>query len=213
MRKHIDTALFIAALTAVLYSFTTVFYRAYFKVFSLDSDILERSFHQNLFDGLMLSFGHITITLVVLTTIFYFYSHEILPKYIDFVRKKWSLKRKIVALRRFWFGKRIQSAPEQQAKTHFRYLAVLTIIIISYLFSLSYFEQLGKEAGKKHLENHLTQSAALKVISVEIDGMKKSLTFLACGSRNCAGIEPQTNKVHYFPENTGFSFIYKPFQK
>ena len=56
----IDSAIFLAGFTAVLYAWSTAYYNGYLHVLHLDSDMMERSFHQVIYNGLLISFSPFT---------------------------------------------------------------------------------------------------------------------------------------------------------
>lgn len=82
------------------------------------------------------------------------------------------------------------------------YAGVFTLL----LFSLVYFESEGKEKANtvlKKIESNAAQQSDL--ITVKIEDKSERLLPLACGVRNCPGVEPNTKVVYYFPQN-GHSF-------
>jgi len=49
-----------------------------------------------------------------------------------------------------------------------------------------------------------------RLIRVKIGLDEKELLFIACGSNHCAGIEPSSDRVFYFPQSNGYSYTYYP---
>jgi len=52
------------------------------------------------------------------------------------------------------------------------------------------------------------QIAQANLINVNIDDEIRHLHLLICGARNCAGIESETKRIYYFPQN-GHSYRYE----
>jgi len=215
MKRHIslDSTIVLASLTALLYTWSTASYRGYLGVMKLNSDMMERSFHQVIYSGLLVSFLPILVILLLGAFTLYLYSHALLPIYIDWVRKSIKSKRKIIRFRRFWLGKRNTPPIELKAKATFTKVAIFTFFSFIYISSLAYFENKGKVKAntilKYHIKNeekkHKNTSAKINTI---IDNKVKTLWFLSCGVNNCAGIEEKSNLIYYFPTSSGYSFLH-----
>jgi len=70
------------------------------------------------------------------------------------------------------------------------------------ILSLQYFEGKGKEvalADLKTIESSAVQASDL--VTVKIDDKLMQLLPWVCGARNCAGIDPNTKVIYYFPQN------------
>lgn len=85
------------------------------------------------------------------------------------------------------------------------YLFLLMFVVI---IMLSIFEKEGKDRAEDLLELHEKNSERVKV-KIIINDEEKELTYLGCGAKNCAGIEPVSNRVYYFPHSSSFSYILK----
>lgn len=204
-----DTALLVTVVTALLYTWSTASFNGYLSVLNLDSDIMERNFHQVIYNGLLMSFMPILKFVVSLWLITYLFSHGILPIYVDWLRGHFSRRRKVVKVRRFWLGKRNLPPIELRAKAFFTKLSFIILISFFYIISLSYFESIGQKQAKELMKNHNKgKNNQTDMIEVEINNKNKTLRFLACGARTCAGIEEKTNIIFYFPSSTSYSFLY-----
>ena len=193
-----DSAVFLAGFTAVLYTWSTAYYNGFLGVLRLDADMMERSFHQVIYSGLLISFAPALLILVLLAFLLYIYSHALLPSYIDWVRKSIRAKRKTVKFRRFWFGKRNSPPVELRAKALFTKVAILAIFGVLYVASLVYFEHEGKEKATQLVEAHLKgENKPTQMVRVKLSKEDKTLRFLGCGNRNCAGLEEKTNLIFY----------------
>ena len=209
MPKFIDSAVFLVVCTAVLFSWSTANYNGFLLVAGLDTDMMERSFHQVIYSGFILSFGPVVLILIILLVSLYLYSHAILPAYVDLLRGSYKLKRKAVKIRNFLSGERETPELERKAKIMFNRFAIVCVVATAFISGLVYFEMKGQSGAKKILQNHLKGIASQRsMISVKINDTEKTLRYLSCGSKNCAGIEEKTNKVYYFSESSGFSFVH-----
>lgn len=209
MRKPLDSAIFLAACTALLYSWSTANYHGFLTTVNLDSDMMERSFHQVIYSGLVVSFGPILLIFFLIAITLFFWSHAILPSYIDWVRGSVKSKRRVVKFRRYWIGKRITPAIEKQEKKRFNYAALYSLSCFAFIVSLVYFENKGHQQAKDILAKHMADdNSTASMVSVVIGENEKSLRYLGCGAKNCAGIERNSNRVYYFSQSSGYSFIY-----
>lgn len=204
-----DTALLVTVVTALLYTWSTANFNGYILTLKLDTDIMERNFHQVIYNGLLISFQPILIYGFSLWIIAYIYSHGILPTYVHWLRAYFSRRRKVIKIRRFWFGKRNQPLIVLRAKAFFTKLSFVILISFLYLLSLSHFESIGIKKAKDLMEDYNKgKNKRSDMIDVEINKKNKTLRFLACGARTCAGIEEKTNTIFYFPSSTSYSFLY-----
>ncbi|MBE9398997.1 hypothetical protein IOQ59_17185 [Pontibacterium sp. N1Y112] len=209
MRQPLDSAIFLAAFTGVLYCLSTAHYHGFLTTAKLDADMMERSFHQVIYSGLIVSFGPILIFLITVSCVLFSYSHALLPGYIDWVRGSIKAKRKVVSFRRRWIGKRISALVEIRAKKTFNHFLVLSLAGVCFIVSLVYVEKKGQSQALTALGNHVEgETRSSSNISVVISSNIKVLSYLGCGAKNCAGIEKGSNRVYYFPQSTGFSFVH-----
>ncbi|WP_028672441.1 hypothetical protein [Saccharospirillum impatiens] len=209
MRKPIDSAIFLGACTAILYSWSTANYHGFLKAASLDSDMMERSFHQVIYGGLVISFGPILLMLLVVSLSLFFWSHAVLPSYIDWVRGSVKSKRRVIKIRRYWIGKRTAPSIEKQEKFRFNRVALCSLAGVGFVLSLAYFEYKGYQQANEVIYKHMaSNNSPGSMIAVLINKSEKELRYLGCGAKNCAGIEENTNKVYYFTQSSGYSFTY-----
>ncbi len=204
-----DNTLLLAMVTSLFYTWSTASFNGFLSVMRLDSDLMERNFHQVIYNGMLISFGPILTAGLLIWAIIFFYSHAILPSYIDWVRGGFGRRRQVVRFRRFWFAKRNSPRVESRAKELFTKISLAMILSLFYIFSLAYFESTSSGNAKKLLEEHESgKNSQASIINVEINKKSKKLRFLACGSRTCAGIEEKTNLIYYFSSTTSYSYIH-----
>ncbi len=68
-----------------------------------------------------------------------------------------------------------------------------------------YFESKGRKKALEvlpQLEQHSYQP--YQIVTVSINNKELELLLLSCGARNCAGLDVQTRRIHYFVQG-GFS--------
>jgi len=209
MPKFIDSAILLAISTAVLFSWSTAHYMGFLFEADLDINMMERSFHQVIYNGLLLAFYPVIVVLIFICILLFFYAHIILPEYIKQIRRSYKFRKKIAKFRRYWIGKRVTSQVEKNAMERFNNFGLLTILSLTFLFSLVYFENEGKKEAQIIMEKVQNESEPHDMIRVNFTKKVRKLYFLGCGLKNCAGIEAETNKVFYFPQSLGFSFVYQ----
>ena len=211
MRKlRFDSAVFIAGFTALLYTWSTAFHHGFLYTLRLDADMMERSFHQVIYSGLLISVAPVIILLLFSAFILFLYSHLMLPSYIDWAKKSIKTKRKIVKFRRSWLGKRSSPPIELRAKALFAKVALFAFVGFFYVVSLAYFESLGNDYANDTIRNHLeSKNDPTEIVKLKIDKEERNLRFLGCGSRVCAGIEEDTNLVVYYSSSMGYSYLYQ----
>lgn len=208
-KNGVDSTIFLAGLTAALYTWSTAHYNGFLNVLRLDSDMMERSFHQVIYNGLIVSFAPVLLGLILFAFLLYLYSYALLPSYMNWVRGSIGAKRKVIKVRRFWFGKRKRPAAELRAKAIFVKVAILALFGFLYIISLAYFESEGKMKAKTLIESHLEgKNKKINMVNIQINKKEKTLRFLGCGTRNCAGIEESTNLIFYYPSSIGYSYLH-----
>jgi len=207
--KFIDSAILLTVCSALLFSWSTAHYHGFLVTAQLDSDLMERSFHQVIYSGLVLAIFPLFIISFSVSALLYCYSHMLLPEYVNLVRRSYKVKRKVVKLRKFWVGKRVAPDIEKREKKRFNHFFIIFVVATSFLISLVYFENKGQSHAKETLEFHQKgETSSKNTILVPYKKGSKTLHYLGCGSKNCAGIEPKTNRIFYFSQSTGFSFVH-----
>jgi len=201
-KSLIDSGATLAAITGGLYSVSTAYYGGYFSTLQLDDNILDRNFHQSLYHGFVISFMPVFYVLFVYASARFLYSHMLLPEINDLLRHSLRRRRLFLKLKHKCLGKRKDSEIERYQKRHTFKAVLYAGIFTTLLFSLWYFESNGKKEGIVVLEK--IESKAIQqsdLIMVKIEDKPMQLLPLICGARNCAGIEPNTKVVYYFPQN------------
>ncbi|MBT0964061.1 hypothetical protein [Denitromonas iodatirespirans] len=203
----LDSGLLLAAATAFLYCASAAHTGGFNSRLGLDGDVLDRNFQQILYDGFLISFGPAILVLIIYTALRFFYSDAVLPGISDALRKSWRRKRFVLKLKHRWYGKRKDSELEIREKRHTRVAAAITGVALAIILSLVYFESKGKEVGSQvRIKLESKSFREHETVTVTVNGEVRKLVYLSCGARNCAGIDPETRVVQYFPQN-GHSYL------
>jgi hypothetical protein len=190
----IDTGVALAAITAYLYCASTARTGGYLGRLELDADILDRNFHQVLYDGFLQSFTLLLFLVLGLVVL-----HNIQPAIQGWLQKSQQDARASK-------GKVASPSLDRFVAVLVTQLVLATLVFIGLITTLAHAEGKGKALAIEALsriEKH--QVLEQQVIRVKIDDNMKTLVFLFCGARNCAGMDADTRDVYYFPQN-GHSF-------
>ncbi|PPK75979.1 hypothetical protein B0F87_10469 [Methylobacter tundripaludum] len=206
--KLIDSGLIITFATAFLYCVSTAQNGGYLGVLLLDTDILDRNLDQILYNGFVISFSLVTWVVMIYLGWRFVYSHMILPEFNDWY--SFSIRRKVVKFKKKYCPKKRKDSPlETREKHKTRKAGFYFMLFIFFISSLVYFEKQGKKDAMELLRSiESKQIAQANLINVNIDDEIRHLHLLICGARNCAGIESETKRIYYFPQN-GHSYRYE----
>lgn len=197
-----DSAIALTATTAFLYCVSTAHYHGYLNAFHLDADILDRNFHQTLYNGFVVSIPPAFLVLFLYTFAHFIYSHLIISEIRGVLRQSRKARKWIVGIKRFWGDPHKVSEFEKSQRLRTVSIAHYLFSFIALIASLVYFESEGKNAASSILtevENNNIPTSSL--IVVRINGKPLHLLSLVCGARNCAAIEPRSKMIYYFPQN------------
>ncbi|MCG7570519.1 hypothetical protein MHM89_11305 [Pseudoalteromonas sp. CNC9-20] len=193
--KLFDSAGVAAAITAYLYCASTAFNHGYLNTLGLDSDLLERSFHQTIYSGLILSLSNfLWLTLgIFCLTVLHFLWQELkdligsctrLTVFLSKVKNKLGITNKKTETYHKKYEARVMTS-----------LGVLLSFIGVSLVLMSH-ESKGADMAHKILDKVHDQSAA----TMKSEDYENDLVFLYCGTNNCAGYDPIKKRVVYLPQ-------------
>lgn len=205
-RKIFDGALLLALLTGFLFCAGTAKRHGYFLMLGLDSDVLGVDTAAILYNGLLISYGPVFLFALGLFLCVFVYSYLILPAYIDYGRSSFGRRRKLIKLRRLCLGKRKDTLVEKKAKRLVVSFGIVLILLMAFLFFLASMESKGRTQAADILVTAKGDDSA-KNTKVRILGQDISYVLLACGSRNCAALNPLSMEVQYFSQDKGFSYV------
>ncbi|UNL97276.1 hypothetical protein [Stutzerimonas stutzeri] len=95
---------------------------------------------------------------------------------------------------------------EKKAKRLVVSFGILLILLMAFLFFLASMESKGRTQAADILVTAKGDDSA-KNTKVRILGQDISYVLLACGSRNCAALNPLSMEVQYFSQDKGFSYV------
>lgn len=191
----------LALLTASFYGISTAHYGGFLGVLRLDADVLDRNFHQILFHGFLtayvpafhvLAFGSLfLLAMAVLVT----------PAMNAYLNGKRSRKRNFLLVKQFLTLGGRATPLERKLRRLAKSAFICLTVAVSAIYLLAHFERRGRTAAEELLGKLKGPMAESALVSVRIDGEQHRLLYLTCGARNCAGMDPTTHMVYYFPQN------------
>lgn len=191
----------LALVTAALYCVSTAYYGGFMGVLRLDADVLDRNFHQTLYHGFLTAFVPAFQLLAIASVTLFASAVLATPAVNGFLRSNWPRMRVFLRLKKALLLDKAKTRIEvAQRKLAGQALCVLAVAMCV-IYSLEHFDRLGQRAAEKlltQLEGTLPDST---IVTVQIDGQSRRLLYLTCGARNCAGLDPVTHMVYYFPQN------------
>jgi hypothetical protein len=198
-----DSGLILAIITAFLYCASTAHTGGFNREFGLNGDILDRNFQQILYDGFFVSFEYIIYPLILYTAFMMLYSYIIFPYINNILRENKQRKRQFISIKHFLRGKRKYPNTEYQEKIRTKKAIIFTTIVIVFIKLLVHSQSMGEKEASQVIEQLKNRSFSQEdIITVPINGVPKRLLYLSCGARNCAGIDPDTLVIQYFPQNS-----------
>lgn len=205
-----DSAILLAGATAFLYCVGTAHAGGYLATLGLDADILDRNFHQVLYNGFLTAIGPALVGFLIYAGARVLYSHLVLPVLMDWLYKATANKRLFLQAKRKWAGGRKTQTAERTAKRHTLNVLRHSGFAFALILTLAHFETQGKKDALvilKRIDMHQPPPKS-SLVRVKIDDTMKTLFYLSCGARNCAGMELSSKTVYYFPQN-GHSYQYE----
>lgn len=204
----LDSAVLLAATTACLYCVGTAHYGGYLSALQLDADVLNRDFNQIVYNGFLLSFVPAFTLIALLFLGSWIYSHAILPEANDLLRKSYHNRKVFLRAKHRLWGRRKDSPLELRHKRRTLRISTGVVLALGLIFSLQQFEQKGKSDAEALQKKFVSPTSRLTAdhILVKIDDQQYRLLFLTCGARNCAGLDPESQIVYYFPQN-GHAYV------
>jgi len=198
-----------AIATSFLYTISVTERHGFYSALMLQPDMMERTFHHVIYSGFVMFIipvatfflyflvllGFLMLLLLVEQVVF----NGLITKWFKKVKKSQKLKEK----------KKLRSSFENPIDKIGFYVLVVLIALFSFIVILVLYENNGRDEANEIISSLNKDDSEGVVISVNINQVKENLIFLGCGSRNCAGIDPETKVVHYFPQSVGYSFRLK----
>ena len=205
--KIIDSAVILTLITAFLYCASTAYIHGYFDVLHLDSDVLDRNFHQILYHGMILNiwtFLTIPFLIAAIITVHSTFFIE-LSRYVN---KNYSSGKEIVQLRKKLRLKRKQPTTiEIKHSKRIRMCWSVFLSLFTFMTSMIYFESKGQGAAQTMQKS--VEEKKYSAVRLAPKKKNKQLALLYCGARNCAALNTINNEIVYFPQKGHSQFFYK----
>ena len=165
----------------------------------LDSDVLDRNFHQTLYQGLLLNLKQLFLVLIAVAT-FYFSKSSFKIFLSSKIKKNYKNGRKIAEIKKtLRFKNRKNNRLERQYRPAINKSVGAIVVLVVLIFVLAHFERKGKLFAED-VKASIIENRFNSVTFVEYSDVKK-IAYLYCGSRNCAGMDVETNEIVYFQQN------------
>lgn len=200
--KFVDSAIALATTTAIFYAAGTARIGGFLLELKLDSNVLDRDFHSVLYSGFLATLGPAFSVLFLYAALRFAFAHALLPLWTDSLKGSIRNKRRALRVKRFFYGRRRDTKIEKQQKQHALSALVASALLMGLLLTLVYIEDKGRQEARKLIEevkSHVADNA--RYVLIEVGGTKVRLIHLVCGSRNCAGLDPMTGLITYFPQS------------
>ncbi|ELS3155218.1 hypothetical protein R5D70_004676 [Vibrio parahaemolyticus] len=194
--RLVDSAGVAALITAYLYCVSTAYTHGYLYTLGLDSDLLDRNFHQIIYSGLIQSlnsFIWLALVVFILVTVYSTWCVTISHN----IRKSHRTARKIVQLKkRFRVSTKKPTKLQVRHQLHFNTAVGLFMTTLGVVALLLIHENEGVNRANLVIESiHNEPETTLKA-----ENYGNELVFLYCGVRNCAGYDPKVDRVVYVPQ-------------
>ena len=195
--KHLlgDSALLLTILTTTLYCIGTSHLNGLLSALSTDPYLIDRSFHQIIYNGGLILFNTISLPLL-------FVSLALMTLYVAIVigllEFNWTYRRKKRLVRlRSKFQKLNIPTNNTLRFSIFACTTLVTLILI-----LIYFQSVGEQAGRKFINDIQTKNTKnIEKITVRIDSSDVELLRVTCGTTFCLGVDEKQMQVRVFEKN------------
>ena len=215
MERFWNSAATLALTTGYLYCASTAKYYGCIGSLHLNSQTLDRNFHQILYDGFLTTVFPVILLLLSLAVFRLLYSHMGLPAFIDFFHGNFARKRTFAKIRRKLLGKRSDTFRERTAKRNTWIFVITATFSIVGIFSLAYFERRGvAEAESIKMAVSKGDLESLTIVTEINQASNERFVFLGCGSELCAVLDPDSGDIRYmhpqdYKFDSGMALLHK----
>lgn len=198
----LNSAGLIVLTTAFLFASSTAYTNALLRRLGLDSDLMERSFHQVLYHGFIINLSYF-MALPFVFFIIAFTAYEIKMEMHRMFRasnhNRFSNARRVLKpLRRIGIKFRRESyIMRRLGNIRLATWMALSCAILC-IFAIVNHERQGGVDALANIEKIKNGDAPL----VYIDGDEKGYPFLYCGAKNCAVYDKENDRVKYFAQDS-----------
>lgn len=197
----LNSAGLIVLTTAFLFASSTAYTNAFLRRLGLDSDLMERSFHQVIYHGFVINLTFFMI-LPFMLFLMAFFAYEIKSGMHRAFRA--SNDRRFVYARRFLKPLRRVGIKFRQESYTMRRLGSIKLVtwmalvscVLCILVIVRHERQGGVDAAKQ-----IERIKGGDVSLVYIDNDETGYPFLYCGAKNCAAYDKEKELVKYFTQD------------
>lgn len=196
--SRINSTIFLALATALAYMLGIAYYNGYVRAIGIDAEMISRNFYDILY------FAFFVVVTPVFTWAVYIFTFSIILFYATFffgdekILNKPSIKWKAIM-----FKERISKMNNNKVyllfKPYMLQIVIVTIPVFILVFSVIYSEKKGMTEGAALLEN-IKDNQYSQHLLIDLKTNKSSVLLypVTCGVNNCAGIDINTFKIHYY---------------
>lgn len=197
----LNSAGLIVLTTAFLFASSTAYTSALLRRLGLDSDLMERSFHQVLYHGFIINIVFL-MALPFALFLIAFVAYEIKDKMHRAFRfsndRRFSNARKFLKPLR---GVGVKFRRESYIMRRLGTIKVATWMTLScsvcFIYVIAHHEQQGGKDAVAHIE-YIKKGDSSQVY---LDGDKTGYPFLYCGAKNCAVYDKEKDLIKYFTQD------------
>ena len=215
-------------LSALLFVWSKFFYITYLEEFGLNSQkMIRSSIHSQMLDGFLVSWSYFFYSVAFIwsgtalmafgASIYFSIPLKTYQEKRDYVWLRAKVKKYtgVRALRLFFnnvlgiyrTAKKREATPfEEHAVGIFTIMTGFLFVCIGFVVTLAGAASAGQNKAEKTWEVFFS-SPEKRLIALDEKGIPNELFLLACGSNNCAGIDMDTCRVHYFPATASYSYM------
>lgn len=211
LAKAIDGALVLAAFSAALYIASSAHYGGLLSTFNLDPNLLERDLYLSLYGGLLALLSTIIGVSLLAGIIAAALALLFIPELSKLVRQRMQSSKALddhLAARELALGRPLMRFTQLASEKTALWMLPISFSALLLVLLLVGVERDGRKSGDAILKKIEEDALVVRdIMIVELGGTQRSLVHLACGSNYCAGIDPCSRQVFYYPQGPR-SFIH-----
>ncbi|MGL4352673.1 MAG: hypothetical protein ACRCTP_01785 [Aeromonas popoffii] len=197
----LNSAGLIVLTTAFLFASSTAYTSALLRRLGLDSDLMERSFHQVLYHGFI-----INLLFLMALPLFLFFMAFVAYEFKDQMHRAFrgSNAKRFVNARKFLKPLRKVGVKFKRESYIMRRLGTIRLATwmtlscsVFFVFVIAHHEQKGGDDAVANIEAIKKGETPL----VYMDGDEAGYPFLYCGARNCAVYDKENDRIKYFSQD------------
>ena len=204
MNKRIDSTLLIAFFSAALYWAYSRYFIGFCNEIGINPDVIDKNIHQVLFYGIHI-FLFPMIKIFSLGIICFSSLYMFLKLLKSRSAKDYIKNNKFLNIIATWLHAANDYTNDFiDLKKIIFYFSTLFIASILFIEGSGYFQNLGSKSAIDFMENIKKSKFNKNKISISINGNKKDLILIDCGSSKCVGYDFVDKKMLYFQITNDF---------